>query len=113
MQDYVGESASCVIAGADILVAPESDHMYKVVAFYDNEWGYSSRLVDLIRVMAYKDGVLGREVDIVQCLKNSADNEGIRSCYWMGGNERSPQEWAHYWKPHSALLKGYGLQQLE
>jgi hypothetical protein len=30
----------------------------KLVSWYDNEWGYSTRLVDLIACMAVKDGVL-------------------------------------------------------
>jgi len=31
---------------------------FKVVSWYDNEWGYSNRLVELIIHMAKKDGVL-------------------------------------------------------
>ena len=31
---------------------------FKVVSWYDNEWGYSNRVVDLVRLMAKKDGVL-------------------------------------------------------
>ena len=30
---------------------------FKVVAWYDNEWGYSNRVVDLVRFMAEKDGM--------------------------------------------------------
>jgi glyceraldehyde 3-phosphate dehydrogenase len=29
---------------------------FKVVAWYDNEWGYSNRVVDLVRFMAERDG---------------------------------------------------------
>ena len=29
---------------------------FKVVSWYDNEWGYSNRVVDLLRYMAKKDG---------------------------------------------------------
>ncbi|HXY42026.1 MAG TPA: type I glyceraldehyde-3-phosphate dehydrogenase, partial [Vicinamibacteria bacterium] len=29
---------------------------FKVVSWYDNEWGYSNRCVDLLRFMAHKDG---------------------------------------------------------
>jgi glyceraldehyde 3-phosphate dehydrogenase len=29
---------------------------FKIVSWYDNEWGYSNRIVDLVRFMAEKDG---------------------------------------------------------
>ncbi len=35
-----------------------SDRFFKVVAWYDNEWGYSCRVVDLMRYMAQQDGIL-------------------------------------------------------
>jgi glyceraldehyde 3-phosphate dehydrogenase len=31
---------------------------FKVVSWYDNEWGYSNRVVDLVKFMAKKDGLL-------------------------------------------------------
>jgi glyceraldehyde 3-phosphate dehydrogenase len=31
---------------------------FKVVSWYDNEWGYSNRVVDLVRFMGKKDGAL-------------------------------------------------------
>lgn len=31
--------------------------LFKIVSWYDNEWGYSYRVVDLLRHMARKDGV--------------------------------------------------------
>ena len=30
----------------------QGDDMVKVVAWYDNEWGYSQRVVDLAEIMA-------------------------------------------------------------
>ena len=30
---------------------------FKLVSWYDNEWGYSNRVVDLVRFIAKKDGV--------------------------------------------------------
>jgi len=33
----------------------------KIVSWYDNEWGYSTRLVDLIANMAVTDGVLAKD----------------------------------------------------
>jgi glyceraldehyde 3-phosphate dehydrogenase len=33
-----------------------NSNFFKVVAWYDNEWGYSSRVVDLVMMMAAKEG---------------------------------------------------------
>jgi glyceraldehyde-3-phosphate dehydrogenase/erythrose-4-phosphate dehydrogenase len=35
-------------------VAVQGDDMVKVVAWYDNEWGYSQRVVDLAEIVAQK-----------------------------------------------------------
>ena len=35
---------------------PGEKRFFKVVSWYDNEWGYSNRVVDLVRFMAKKDG---------------------------------------------------------
>jgi glyceraldehyde 3-phosphate dehydrogenase len=37
---------------------PGEKRFFKVVSWYDNEWGYSNRTVDLLRFMAKKDGAL-------------------------------------------------------
>lgn len=43
--DFIGNPHSCVI---DLpLIDVVGDNMVKVVAWYDNEWGYSNRLVEL------------------------------------------------------------------
>jgi glyceraldehyde 3-phosphate dehydrogenase len=44
--DIVGDPHSCIIDGASTMV---SGSVVKVFGWYDNEWGYSSRLVDLAR----------------------------------------------------------------
>jgi len=52
--DFVGETCSTVFdAGAGIMLTPT---FVKLVTWYDNEWGYSTRLVDLVATMAVKDG---------------------------------------------------------
>merc|ERR1711966_58702 len=57
--DFVGETCSTVFdAGAGIMLTPT---FVKLVSWYDNEWGYSTRLVDLIANMAVADGVLTKE----------------------------------------------------
>merc|ERR1719359_2589491 len=35
---------------------PNEKRFFKVVSWYDNEWGYSNRVVDLVRYMGQKDG---------------------------------------------------------
>jgi glyceraldehyde 3-phosphate dehydrogenase len=35
-----------------------NSNFFKVVAWYDNEWGYSVRVVDLMLFMADKDGLV-------------------------------------------------------
>merc|ERR1719333_206694 len=51
--DYEGEIRSSVFdAGAGIMLNPR---FVKVVAWYDNEWGYSGRVVDLMKHCAAVD----------------------------------------------------------
>jgi len=45
--DIVGSPFSAIVDG--LLTAVMDDTMLKVVAWYDNEWGYSNRLVDLVQ----------------------------------------------------------------
>ena len=35
-----------------------NDHFFKVISWYDNEWGYSRRIVDLIHHIAAADGLI-------------------------------------------------------
>jgi len=49
--DIIGDPRSSVFdAGATMTI--EGTHMVKVLAWYDNEWGYSCRCVDLIQKIA-------------------------------------------------------------
>merc|ERR1711963_1017279 len=53
--DFIGETCSTVFdAGAGIMLTPT---FVKLVSWYDNEWGYSTRLVDLVGTMAAVDGI--------------------------------------------------------
>jgi glyceraldehyde 3-phosphate dehydrogenase len=52
-QDFVGEPRSCVVdLGASVSL---NSHFHKLVAWYDNEWGYSSRVVDLLAWMGHHE----------------------------------------------------------
>lgn len=51
-RDYNGDPHSSIIDGLSTMVVDNT--MVKVVSWYDNEWGYSNRVVDLIAFMAKK-----------------------------------------------------------
>lgn len=51
--DFIGETRSTVFdASAGLMLSPT---FVKLISWYDNEWGYSTRLCDLIKVMADAD----------------------------------------------------------
>ncbi|TVY10297.1 type I glyceraldehyde-3-phosphate dehydrogenase [Paenibacillus cremeus] len=50
--DYNGDPASSTIDALSTMVV--GDNMVKVVSWYDNEWGYSNRVVDLVSFIASK-----------------------------------------------------------
>jgi glyceraldehyde 3-phosphate dehydrogenase len=53
--DFISDPHSAIFdAGAGIQL---NDRFFKVVAWYDNEMGYACRCIDIIRMMADKDGV--------------------------------------------------------
>jgi len=49
--DVIGDSRSCIFDAASTMVI-EGSRMVKVLAWYDNEWGFSCRCVDLMKKMA-------------------------------------------------------------
>jgi glyceraldehyde 3-phosphate dehydrogenase len=54
--DFRGDPRSSIFdAGAGIEL---NSHFFKVVAWYDNEWGYANRVVDLMLSMAEAEGIL-------------------------------------------------------
>ena len=50
--DFRGDPASCIIDAASTMVM--DGNMIKVLGWYDNEWGYSTRLGDLAAYMCAK-----------------------------------------------------------
>jgi glyceraldehyde 3-phosphate dehydrogenase len=52
--DFIGDPHSSIYdakAGIEL-----NDRFLKVVAWYDNEWGYATRCVDVLKMMAARDG---------------------------------------------------------
>ncbi|HEV2309962.1 MAG TPA: type I glyceraldehyde-3-phosphate dehydrogenase, partial [Acidimicrobiia bacterium] len=43
--DIVGNPASCIFSARDTMLL---GNLVKVLGWYDNEWGFSNRLVDLV-----------------------------------------------------------------
>ncbi len=52
--DYKGDNRSSIVDAQFTYVMGGSGNYVKVVAWYDNEWGYSVRTVDLARLMGSK-----------------------------------------------------------
>ncbi len=50
--DYRGDSHSSIVDGLSTMVL--GNNMVKVIAWYDNEWGYSSRVADLANFIGQK-----------------------------------------------------------
>ena len=48
--DFKGDDRSSIVDAPSTMVT--GDRMVKVIAWYDNEWGYSSRVADLAKFMA-------------------------------------------------------------
>jgi glyceraldehyde 3-phosphate dehydrogenase len=46
--DIIGDSRSSIVDAPSTMVAKEKGNLVKVLCWYDNEWGYSSRLVDFL-----------------------------------------------------------------
>jgi len=50
--DFLGDKHSCIVDGSCTKVI--NDTLAKIIIWYDNEWGYSCRLLDLIQYMEGK-----------------------------------------------------------
>ena len=55
LKDYVGDTRSCIIDAPNTKVHKEGGKtLVKTLAWYDNEWGYSCRLVELAQLVGSK-----------------------------------------------------------
>ncbi len=52
-RDFNGDSHSCIVDGPSTMVL--DGNLVKVLAWYDNEWGYSCRVLDLLLYMAKRE----------------------------------------------------------
>lgn len=50
--DFNGNSNSSIVDGLSTMML--GDRMVKVLAWYDNEWGYSNRIIDLVNLISSK-----------------------------------------------------------
>jgi glyceraldehyde 3-phosphate dehydrogenase len=57
--DVVGNPHSCVFSAVDTLVG--RDHV-KILGWYDNEWGYANRLVDLVALIGERSALATKAV---------------------------------------------------
>lgn len=54
--DFIGDPRSSIFdAGASVQL---NDRFFKLVSWYDNEFGYANRCIDMVAMMASKDGLL-------------------------------------------------------
>ena len=47
--DFKGDSRSTVVDGRSTMIIGD---LAKIIAWYDNEWGYSNKVLDMVRVIA-------------------------------------------------------------
>jgi glyceraldehyde 3-phosphate dehydrogenase len=52
--DYNGDPHSAILDGTGTFVV--DGNLVKVMAWYDNEWGFSNRMVDLAKMLVQKSG---------------------------------------------------------
>ncbi len=54
--DFLGDARSSIYdakAGIEL-----NSRFFKLISWYDNEWGYSNRVVDLVKYIGHKDGLI-------------------------------------------------------
>ena len=56
--DIIGESASSVVDGLTTMVLGGRGNLVKVMSWYDNEWSFACRLVDLVKFVIKRGKLL-------------------------------------------------------
>jgi glyceraldehyde-3-phosphate dehydrogenase type I len=64
--DIVGNPHSAIIDGLSTKVNGERGNLLKILAWYDNEWGYSCRIVDLINYIYVNHSIPISELEIAR-----------------------------------------------
>ena len=57
--DYKGDPRSAIVDALSTMVVDETQ--VKILAWYDNEWGYANRIVELARIVAASLAAVGAE----------------------------------------------------
>jgi glyceraldehyde 3-phosphate dehydrogenase len=52
--DIIGESHSSIVDGLSTMVLGGNGNLVKVMSWYDNEWSFACRLVDLVKFVVRK-----------------------------------------------------------
>jgi glyceraldehyde 3-phosphate dehydrogenase len=64
--DIIGNNHSAVIDGLSTRVIGGKGSLIKVLSWYDNEWGYSCRVVDLINYLNTGKINMFEELNLIQ-----------------------------------------------
>lgn len=57
--DVIGNPHSSIVDGLSTMVLGEKNNVVKILSWYDNEWGFASRLVSLVKFVAKQDKMKG------------------------------------------------------
>jgi glyceraldehyde-3-phosphate dehydrogenase type I len=52
--DIIGESHSSIVDGLSTMVLGKKGNLVKIMSWYDNEWSFACRLIDLVKFVARK-----------------------------------------------------------
>jgi glyceraldehyde 3-phosphate dehydrogenase len=66
--DIIGNPHSSIIDGLSTKVVGEHGNLAKILSWYDNEWGYSCRIIDLINYIYSRNTKIASEVEMVKHL---------------------------------------------